>query len=145
MAAGFFDQLAAGRATSSTGRSRHSAAVSASVVAVMAEVGIAIPAPKAQGATKDLVNAAEVVVTMGHGKPSSEFSGGFEDWQLDNTTVSVVALRPIRDEIERRVHTFAHLPGPPSALTVEHSTWAWLRSSGATVPRTRKRPCSECS
>ena len=106
MAAGFFDQIAAGRATSSTGRSRHSAAVSAAAVSVMAEVGIAIPAPKAQRATKDLVNAADVVVTMGPGTSCSGYNDAFEDWQLDDPdAVTVAALRPIRDEIERRVRT----------------------------------------
>ncbi|MET0421878.1 MAG: arsenate reductase ArsC, partial [Acidimicrobiia bacterium] len=55
--------------------------------------------------TDEIVRAADVVVTMGCGDTCPVFPGTrYEDWVLDDPAgKSVDAVRPVRDEIERRV------------------------------------------
>jgi arsenate reductase len=53
------------------------------------------------------VRAADVVVTMGCGDACPIFPGKrYEDWEIDDPAGKAVQdIRPIRDEIERRVRT----------------------------------------
>ena len=81
--------------------------VNPAVVEAMREVGIDL---RANGAhPKQLENAAvqasDVVITMGCGDACPFYPGKrYEDWKLDDPAgQSVEAVRPIRDEIERRV------------------------------------------
>ena len=55
--------------------------------------------------TDEVVRAADVVVTMGCGDACPVFPGRrYEDWVLDDPAgLDVDDIRPIRDEIERRV------------------------------------------
>ena len=55
--------------------------------------------------TDEIVQAADVVVTMGCGDACPIFPGKrYEDWELEDPAgLGVEAVRPIRDEIERRV------------------------------------------
>jgi arsenate reductase len=55
--------------------------------------------------TDEVVRAADIVVTMGCGDACPVFPGRrYEDWVLDDPAgLDVDAVRPIRDEIERRV------------------------------------------
>jgi len=55
--------------------------------------------------TDEIVRAADVVVTMGCGDACPIFPGKrYEDWGLDDPAgLGVAAVRPIRDEIRRRV------------------------------------------
>ena len=55
--------------------------------------------------TDEIVRAADVVVTMGCGDACPIFPGKrYEDWALDDPAgQDIDAVRPIRDEIERRV------------------------------------------
>ena len=55
--------------------------------------------------TDEVVRAADVVVTMGCGDTCPFFPGKrYEDWELDDPAgQGVDAVRPIRDEIQRRV------------------------------------------
>jgi protein-tyrosine-phosphatase len=75
------------------------------VVAVMAEIGIDISAERPKGITEQAVREADVVVTMGCGDACPVFSGKrYLDWELvDPGERTVEAIRPIRDEIARRV------------------------------------------
>jgi arsenate reductase len=81
--------------------------VNPAVVEAMAEVGIDL---RANGAhPKQLedaaVQASDVVITMGCGDACPFYPGKrYEDWKLDDPAgQGVEAVRPIRDEIERRV------------------------------------------
>jgi protein-tyrosine-phosphatase len=81
--------------------------VNPAVVEAMREVGIDL---RANGAhPKQLENAAvqasDVVITMGCGDACPFYPGKrYEDWKLDDPAgQGVEAVRPIRDEIERRV------------------------------------------
>ena len=63
--------------------------------------------------TDEIVRAADVVVTMGCGDACPFFPGTrYEDWALDDPHgQGIEAVRPIRDEIERRVRQAPRRPG----------------------------------
>ena len=105
MALGWFTHLAAGRATAWSGGSEPSSEVNPAAVAAMEEVGIDISAEFPKPWTDEIVRAADVVITMGCGDACPIFPGKrYEDWELDDPEgKSVEEVRPIRDEIGRRV------------------------------------------
>jgi len=87
-------------------------------VAAMAERGIDISQEYPKPWTDETVRAADVVITMGCGDACLIFPGKrFEEWALDDPHgIDVAAVRPIRDEIERRVLSlFAELHVPEAA------------------------------
>jgi arsenate reductase (thioredoxin) len=81
--------------------------INPAVVEVMAEVGIDLTATGATPKRLEdaAVQASHVVITMGCGDTCPVFAGvRYEDWQLDDPAGrSVGEIRPIRDEIDRRV------------------------------------------
>jgi arsenate reductase (thioredoxin) len=81
----------------------------AQVVAAMDEVGLDLRDRSPKGITEDDVRWADVVVTMGCGDACPVFPGKrYEDWQLiDPIGLPIDEVRPIRDEIERRVRALA--------------------------------------
>jgi arsenate reductase len=105
MALGFFNHHAGDRAVAWSGGSEPGDAVNRSAVAAMAERGIDIAQEHPKPWTDEIVQAADVVVTMGCGDACPYFPGKrYEDWQLDDPAGKDVAdVRPIRDEVERRV------------------------------------------
>ena len=107
MALGFFEHLAGDRAIAWSGGSEPGAEVNPSAVAAMRERGIDIAGEYPKPWTDDIVRAADVVVTMGCGDACPIFPGKrYLDWVLDDPAgQGVDAVRPIRDEIERRVRS----------------------------------------
>ena len=107
MALGWFNHLAGDRAVAWSGGSEPGPAVNPVAVAAMAEVGIDIAREFPKPWTDEMVRAADVVVTMGCGDACPFFPGiRYEDWALDDPHGRwIEAVRPIRDEIERRVRT----------------------------------------
>jgi arsenate reductase len=105
MALGWFNQLAGTRAIAWSGGSEPGDAINPAAVAAMAEVGIDITGEYPKPWTDEVVRAADVVVTMGCGDECPYFPGKrYEDWELEDPAgQGVDAVRPIRDEIERRV------------------------------------------
>jgi protein-tyrosine-phosphatase len=105
MALGWFNHLARGRAVAWSGGSEPGTEVNPSAVLAMAEVGIDIAKEFPKPWTDEIVRAADVVVTMGCGDACPLFPGKrYEDWELEDPAGrDVDAVRPIRDEIERRV------------------------------------------
>jgi arsenate reductase len=77
------------------------------VVEAMAEVGIDLRAAGARPKRLEdaAVRASDVVITMGCGDTCPFYPGTrYEDWVLDDpASRGVEAVRPIRDEIDRRV------------------------------------------
>ena len=71
----------------------------------MAEIGIDISAEQPKLLTTDAVEASDVVITMGCGDACPVFPGKrYLDWDLpDPAGLSLEQVRPIRDEIARRV------------------------------------------
>jgi protein-tyrosine-phosphatase len=105
MALGWFRHLAGDRAVAWSGGSEPGKEVNPAAVLAMAEVGIDIRAEFPKPWTEEIVKAADVVVTMGCGDACPLFPGKrYEDWVLDDPAgQDLEAVRPIRDEIERRV------------------------------------------
>jgi protein-tyrosine-phosphatase len=105
MALGWFNRLAGERAVAWSGGSEPGTEINPSAVAAMAEVGIDIAQEFPKPWTDEIVQAADVVVTMGCGDSCPLFPGTrYEDWELEDPAgQGVDAVRPIRDEIERRV------------------------------------------
>ena len=71
----------------------------------MAEEGIDIAGEQPKILTTEAVKASDVVITMGCGETCPVFPGKrYEDWTLDDPAGKTLdEVRPIRDEIERRV------------------------------------------
>lgn len=105
MAMGFFRHLAENRADVYSGGSEPAAAVNPAAVAAMAEKNIDISGQQPQRWTHDIVEAVDVVVSMGCGDECPYIPGKrYENWELaDPAGQDVDAVRPIRDDIERRV------------------------------------------
>ena len=112
MALGFFQHIAGDAATAWSGGSEPATTVNPAAIAAMAERGIDISTEYPKPWTDEVVQAADVVVTMGCGDACPVFPGRrYEEWILDDPAgMDVEHVRPIRDEIERRVRTlFAEL------------------------------------
>ena len=81
--------------------------INPAVVDAMAEVGIDLRASGAHPKKLDeaAVRASDVVITMGCGDACPIFPGTrYEDWVLEDPAgQGVESVRPIRDEIDRRV------------------------------------------
>ena len=107
MALGFLQHLAGEQAVAWSGGSEPGIAVNPAAVAAMAERGIDISQEYPKPWTDETVRAADVVITMGCGDACPVFPGKrYEEWVLDDPAgLGVEAVRPIRDEIERRVRT----------------------------------------
>ena len=105
MAAGWLQHLAGDGAEVFSGGSDPAAEVNPSAVAVMAEVGIDIGDRIPRRWTDDVVRSADAVITMGCGDSCPVFPGvRYVDWDLDDPAgLPIEDVRPIRDEIERRV------------------------------------------
>ncbi|WP_030813036.1 arsenate reductase ArsC [Streptomyces sp. NRRL F-2799] len=106
MAAAFLTQLAGDRVEVRSAGSAPADAVNPAVVEAMAEVGIDLSAQTPKVLTTDAVRASDIVITMGCGDACPVFPGKqYLDWTLDDPAgQGVAAVRPIRDDIERRVH-----------------------------------------
>jgi protein-tyrosine-phosphatase len=105
MALGWFNHLASGRATAWSGGSEPGDEINPTAVHAMREVGIDITGEYPKPWTDEIVRAADVVITMGCGDTCPYLPGKrYEDWDLDDPAgQDLEAVRPIRDEIERRV------------------------------------------
>lgn len=105
MAMGFFKHLAGNDASVYSGGSEPATAVNPVAIAAMAEKGIDIAGEQPQQWTMDMLEAVDVVITMGCGDSCPVLPGRrYEEWVLpDPAGQSVEAVRPIRDDIEQRV------------------------------------------
>ena len=105
MALGWFNHLAGERAVAWSGGSEPGTEINPAAVAAMAEVGIDITGEFPKPWTDEIVQAADVVITMGCGDACPLYPGKrYEDWELDDPAgQDVDAVRPIRDEIRTRV------------------------------------------
>jgi protein-tyrosine-phosphatase len=105
MAAGFLRELSAGAVEVRSAGSMPAERLNPVAVEAMLERGIDVRAATPTALTPDAVRASDVVVTMGCGDACPVFPGRrYEDWQLEDPAgKDLPAVRPIRDEIERRV------------------------------------------
>ena len=115
MALGFFQHLAGDRAVAWSGGSEPGFEINPAAIAAMAERGIDISREYSKPWTDEIIRAADVVITMGCGDACPIFPGKqYEDWTLDDPAgLDLAAVRPIRDEIERRVRVLVDQIGVP--------------------------------
>ncbi|MET2010325.1 arsenate reductase ArsC [Microbacterium chocolatum] len=105
MAAGYLRELGRGEIEVLSAGSAPKDAINPVAVEVMAEEGIDIAANTPKVLTVEAVKESDVVITMGCGDACPIFPGKrYEDWELDDPAgQGIDAVRPIRDEIRRRV------------------------------------------
>ena len=105
MAAALLDRHAAGRVRVRSAGSDPGERVNPAVVQAMAEIGLDLSKEFPKPLTDEAVRAADAVITMGCGDACPFYPGKrYLDWQLpDPAGQPVEAVRPIRDEIDRRV------------------------------------------
>jgi len=117
MAAALLHHHAQGRVRVRSGGSAPADRVNPAVVEAMAELGLDISKELPKPMTDDAVRAADVVVTMGCGDACPIYPGKrYEDWQLaDPAGQGVDDVRPIRDEIDRRVRELLAELVPPAS------------------------------
>jgi arsenate reductase len=118
IALGFFEHLAGDRAIGWSGGSEPGTEINPAAVRAMAERGIDITGEYPKPWTDEVVQAADVVITMGCGDACPFFPGKrYLDWTLDDPAGKPVEqVRVIRDEIERRVRGLIeelHVPAAP--------------------------------
>jgi arsenate reductase len=107
MALGFFTALAGARAVAWSGGSEPGATVNPAAITAMGERGIDITGEYPKPWTDEIVRAADVVITMGCGDACPVFPGTrYENWDVDDPDgLTPEQVRPIRDDLERRVRT----------------------------------------
>jgi arsenate reductase (thioredoxin) len=120
MALGFFTHLAGDAAVAWSGGSEPGNAVNPAAIEAMKERGIDISHEFPKPWTDEIVRATDVVITMGCGDACPIFPGKrYEEWDLpDPAGQDIAAVRPTRDEIERRVRTLLDQLG----VTVQKAT-----------------------
>ena len=116
MAALLTDRLAAGRVHVRSAGSSPSDSINPAVVAVMAELGLDMSEAFPKPLTDDVIQAADVVVTMGCGDACAVYPGKrYLDWELtDPAGLPVDEVRAVRDEIADRVTVLLRELGIPS-------------------------------
>jgi arsenate reductase (thioredoxin) len=116
MALGFFQRLAGDRAVAWSGGSEPGSELNPAAVDAMAERGIDITGEFPKPWTDEILQAADVIITMGCGDSCPIFPGKrYEDWALDDPAGrDLDAVRPIRDELERRVRHLLDELGVPA-------------------------------
>jgi protein-tyrosine-phosphatase len=107
MAAALLTRHAGDRVEVRSAGSEPADSINPAVVEAMAEVGIDITAEAPKLLTTGAVEASDVVITMGCGDACPIFPGKrYLDWALDDPAgQGIDAVRPIRDEIDRRIQT----------------------------------------
>jgi len=107
MAAALLDHHAGGRVRVRSAGSAPAEEINPAVVEVMAEIGIDISKEFPKALTDEAVREADAVITMGCADACPIYPGKrYLDWDLpDPAGRSVDEIRPIRDEIDRRVRS----------------------------------------
>ncbi len=105
MAAGYLSALAGDRVEVLSAGSEPKDQINPVAVEAMAEEGIDIASNMPKILTVDAVKESDVVITMGCGDTCPIFPGKrYEDWELDDPAgQGIEAVRPIRNEIKRRI------------------------------------------
>ncbi|MEC3974380.1 arsenate reductase ArsC [Amycolatopsis sp. H20-H5] len=105
MAAALLNHHGQGRVVVRSAGSAPADSINPAVVAAMEELGLDLTQEFPKPLTTEAVQASDVVITMGCGDACPIFPGKrYLDWQLDDPAgQGIDAVRPIRDEIDRRV------------------------------------------
>jgi arsenate reductase len=105
MAAGWLQHLAGDEVEVFSGGSNPASEVNPAAIEAMAEIGVDISSEFPKPWTDEVVQAANMVVTMGCGDSCPIFPGTrYMDWEVgDPAGLPLEQVRPIRDEIGARV------------------------------------------
>ncbi len=105
MAAGYLRHLAGDRIEVRSAGSIPADQINPVAVEAMLEEGIDIRGEAPKILTTEAVQDSDVVITMGCGDACPFFPGKrYEDWKLDDPAgQGIDAVRPIRDDIKRRI------------------------------------------
>jgi arsenate reductase (thioredoxin) len=105
MAAALLEHHAGGRVRVRSAGTTPSDEIHPNVVEAMAERGLDVSTDRPKGLREDDVREADVVITMGCGDACPVVPGTrYLDWDLPDPAGKTIAeVRPIRDDIERRV------------------------------------------
>lgn len=105
MAAGLVTLRSGGRVHVRSAGTAPADEIDGAVIEAMKEVGVDLGAAFPKPLTDEVVEAADVVITMGCGDACPIYPGKtYEDWELEDPAGrDVAAVRAIRDEIDRRV------------------------------------------
>jgi arsenate reductase (thioredoxin) len=105
MAAALLARQAGGRVRVTSAGSEPASQVNPAVVAALAEIGVDISREIPKPLADRQAEAADIVITMGCGDACPVYPGKrYLDWELpDPAGLTVDEVRPIRDEIARRV------------------------------------------
>ncbi len=105
MAAALLEHHAAGRVRVRSAGTAPSDEIHPNVVEAMAERGLDVSTARPKGLREDDVREVDVVITMGCGDACPVVPGTrYLDWDLPDPAGKTIAeVRPIRDDIERRV------------------------------------------
>ena len=105
MAAGYLQHLAGDRVAVLSAGSEPADQINPVAVQAMAEEGIDITGATPKVLTNQAVQESDVVITMGCGDTCPIYPGKrYEDWVLaDPAGQGIDAVRPIRDEIRKRI------------------------------------------
>ena len=122
MAAALLDHHGQGRVRVRSAGSAPGAEVNPAVVAVMDEIGIDLSKELPKPLTDQAAREADVIITMGCGDACPVYLGKrYLDWELEDPAGrSVGEIRPIRDEIDRRVRALLAELVPETAAEGEH-------------------------
>jgi protein-tyrosine-phosphatase len=107
MAAAFTAHLGGDRVGVMSAGSTPSAEVNTVAIQAMGELGIDMSREFPKPVTDEVVRAADVVITMGCGDACPVYPGKrYLDWDVDDPAGQrIEAVRPIRDDIRRRVES----------------------------------------
>ncbi len=105
MAAVLLDHEAHGRVRVISAGSQPASEINPAVIQAMAETGLDLSREFPKPLTSDQVQAADIIITMGCGDACPVYPGKhYLDWDLpDPAGLTVDQVRPIRDEIARRI------------------------------------------
>ena len=105
MAAAYTAHLSGGRVEVRSAGSAPADTINPAVREAMLEEGIDIAAERPKLLTPEAVQSSDVVITLGCGDACPFYPGKrYLDWELDDPAgQGVDAVRPIRDEVRRRV------------------------------------------
>jgi len=108
MAAALLDTYAAGRVIVRSAGTAPAGEINPAVIAAMREIGVDLleRGARPKSLSEAGVERSDVVITMGCGDTCPVYPGvRYIDWELDDPAGKTVEdIRPIRDEIARRVH-----------------------------------------
>jgi arsenate reductase len=121
MAAAYLQHLAGDRIEVLSAGSAPANEVNPAAIAAMLEVGIDMSAEQPKILTDDAVQASDVVITMGCGDTCKFYPGKrYEDWVLEDPAgQGIDSVRPIRDEIRRRVEELIAELAPRESTTIK--------------------------